>query len=244
MLKLMIADGMAETRQALETLFRDRCLVKTCADGEAALELLRQFAPDVLVVDLMLPKTDGLSLLQMLRQWDMKTMVLAQTSIDSPYIMERLRRLDVAYVMRKPCQIQALEVRIQDFLVQLEDAPPQTQNGDQIVGNLLMTLGFSAKLAGYGYLLDAIPLYVKDPSQAITKELYVAVGELRKKEASLVERSIRSAIDKAWRERNDAIWRQYFRCAPDGTVIRPSNGNFIARVAQAIAGHMQESHIA
>ena len=244
MLKLMIADGMAETRQALETLFRDRCLVKTCADGEAALELLRQFAPDVLVVDLMLPKTDGLSLLQMLRQWDMKTMVLAQTSIDSPYIMERLRRLDVAYVMRKPCQIQALEVRIQDFLAQLEDAPPQTQNGDQIVGNLLMTLGFSAKLAGYGYLLDAIPLYVKDPSQAITKELYVAVGELRKKEASLVERSIRSAIDKAWRERNDAIWRQYFRCAPDGTVIRPSNGNFIARVAQAIAGHMQESHIA
>jgi two-component system response regulator (stage 0 sporulation protein A) len=244
MLKLMIADGMAETRQALETLFRDRCLVKTCADGESALELLRQFAPDVLVVDLMLPKTDGLSLLQMLRQWDMKTMVLAQTSIDSPYIMERLRRLDVAYVMRKPCQIQALEVRIQDFLAQLEDAPPQTQNGDQIVGNLLMTLGFSAKLAGYGYLLDAIPLYVKDPSQAITKELYVAVGELRKKEASLVERSIRSAIDKAWRERNDAIWRQYFRCAPDGTVIRPSNGNFIARVAQAIAGHMQESHIA
>jgi two-component system response regulator (stage 0 sporulation protein A) len=244
MLKLMIADGMAETRQALETLFRDRCLVKTCADGEAALELLRQFAPDVLVVDLMLPKADGLSLLQMLRQWDMKTMVLAQTSIDSPYIMERLRRLDVAYVMRKPCQIQALEVRIQDFLAQLEDAPPQTQNGDQIVGNLLMTLGFSAKLAGYGYLLDAIPLYVKDPSQAITKELYVAVGELRKKEASLVERSIRSAIDKAWRERNDAIWRQYFRCAPDGTVIRPSNGNFIARVAQAIAGHMQESHIA
>lgn len=244
MLKLMIADGMAETRQALETLFRDRCLVKTCADGESALELLRQFAPDVLVVDLMLPKTDGLSLLQMLRQWDMKTMVLAQTSIDSPYIMERLRRLDVAYVMRKPCQTQALEVRIQDFLAQLEDAPPQTQNGDQIVGNLLMTLGFSAKLAGYGYLLDAIPLYVKDPSQAITKELYVAVGELRKKEASLVERSIRSAIDKAWRERNDAIWRQYFRCAPDGTVIRPSNGNFIARVAQAIAGHMQESHIA
>ena len=244
MLKLMIADGMAETRQALETLFRDRCLVKTCADGESALELLRQFAPDVLVVDLMLPKTDGLSLLQMLRQWDMKTMVLAQTSIDSPYIMERLRRLDVAYVMRKPCQIQALEVRIQDFLAQLEDAPPQTQNGDQIVGNLLMTLGFSAKLAGYGYLLDAIPLYIKDPSQAITKELYVAVGELRKKEASLVERSIRSAIDKAWRERNDAIWRQYFRCAPDGTVIRPSNGNFIARVAQAIAGHMQESHIA
>lgn len=244
MLKLMIADGAEENRQALEALFRDRCLVKTCADGETAMELLQQFAPDVLVVDLMLPKTDGLSLLQALRQWEMKTMVLAQTGIDSPYVMDRLHRLDVAYVVKKPCHIKALEVRIRDFLAQLQDAPPQPQDDNQLVTNILMALGFSAKLDGYGYLAEAIPLYAKDPSQAITKELYVAVGQIRQKEAALVERSIRSAIDKAWRERDDAVWRQYFRCAPDGTVIRPSNGTFIARIAQALAGRIQEIHIA
>ena len=88
MLKLMIADGTEEIRQALENKFQDCCLIKTCADGEAALELLQHFVPDVLVIDLMLPKTDGLTVIQALRQQQMKTMVLAQTSIDSPYIMD------------------------------------------------------------------------------------------------------------------------------------------------------------
>lgn len=244
MLKLMIADAAEESRQALEALFRDRCVIKTCADGETALELLRQFAPDILVVDLMLPKTDGLSVVQQLRQWEMKTMVLAQTSLGSPYVMDRLQRLEVDYVLQKPCHAQAMEVHILDFMAQLRDTPPQPQNDGQLITNVLMTLGFSAKLDGYGYLAEAIPLYARDPSQAITKELYVAVGELRHKEATLVERSIRSAIDKAWRERDEEVWQRYFRCAPDGTVPRPSNGAFIARMAQLLAGRMQEYHIA
>lgn len=244
MLKLMIADAAEESRQALEALFRDRCVIKTCADGETALELLRQFAPDILVVDLMLPKTDGISVVQQLRQWEMKTMVLAQTSLGSVYVMDRLQRLEVDYVLQKPCHAQAMEVHILDFMAQLRDTPPQPQNDGQLITNVLMTLGFSAKLDGYGYLVEAIPLYARDPSQAITKELYVAVGELRRKEATLVERSIRSAIDKAWRERDEEVWQRYFRCAPDGTVPRPSNGAFIARMAQLLAGRMQEYHIA
>lgn len=244
MLKLMIADAAEESRQALEALFRDRCVIKTCADGETALELLRQFAPDILVVDLMLPKTDGLSVVQQLRQWEMKTMVLAQTSLGSVYVMDRLQRLEVDYVLQKPCHAQAMEVHILDFMAQLRDTPPQPQNDGQLITNVLMTLGFSAKLDGYGYLVEAIPLYARDPSQAITKELYVAVGELRRKEATLVERSIRSAIDKAWRERDEEVWQRYFRCAPDGVVPRPSNGAFIARMAQLLAGRMQEYHIA
>lgn len=238
MQKLLIADGIEESRLALESLFQNRCEVRSCADGESAMAMLRDFAPDILVVDLMLPKTDGLSIIQQLRQWDMQPMILAQTSLSSPYVMERLQRLEVDYVMQKPCQMQALEVRICDFLAQLQDAMPKNPDGDMVITGLLMHLGFSPKLDGYGYLVEAIPLYARDPSQAITKELYAAVGRLRQKEASLVERSIRSAIDKAWRERDEAVWRQYFRCAPDGMIPRPSNGAFIARMAQLLASKM------
>lgn len=200
--------------------------------------LLRDFKPDILVVDLMLPKTDGLSLLQQLRQTDLHPMILAQTSLASPYVMERLQRLEVDYVMQKPCQMLALEVRICDFLAQLQESMPKYPTGDQMMTGVLMSLSFSPKLDGYGYLIDAIPIYARDPSQAITKELYAAVGQLRQKEASLVERSIRSAIDKAWRDRDENVWRQYFRCAPDGGVPRPSNGAFIARMAQLLVGRM------
>lgn len=241
MRKLLIADGIEESRQALQALFQDRCEVRTCADGESAMALLRDFEPDILVVDLMLPKTDGLSLLQQLRQWNIRPMVLAQTSLASPYVMERLQWLEVDYVMLKPCQMQALEVRICDFLSQMQDALPRMPAGDQMIVNVLMSLGFSPKLDGYAYLCEAIPLYARDPSQAITKELYAAVGEMRRKEAALVERSIRSAIDKAWKNRDEQVWRQYFRCGPNGTVPRPSNGSFIARMAQLLVSRTQQN---
>lgn len=240
MRRLLIADGVEESRSALEALFRDRCEVRTCADGQSAMALLRDFMPDILVLDLMLPKTDGLSLLQQLRQWEIRPMVLAQTSLISPYVMERLQQLEVDYVMQKPCQMQALEVRISDFLAQLQETLPQQPTGDQLITNVLISLSFSPKLDGFGYLTDGVPLYAQDPTQSITKELYAAIGQLRRKEASLVERSIRSAIDKAWRERDEQVWRQYFRAAPDGSVPRPSNGVFIARMAQLLAGRMRQ----
>ncbi len=244
MMKLMIADGTEESRQALEAAFRDRCIVMACADGQTALERLQQFVPDILVVDLMLPRSDGLSVLHQLRQMGTKTMVLAQTSLDSPYVMDSLQRLEVDYAVVKPCPLKAMELRILDFMAQLQDAPVQPQNDGQLTANLLIALGFPPKLDGYAYLVEAVPLYAQDPSQAITKELYVAVGALYNKEAALVERSIRSAIDKAWRERDEEIWRQYFRCAPDGTVPRPSNGTFIARMAQVLLARRQEARIA
>lgn len=240
MLKLMIADAAEEVRQSLESLFRECCIVKSCADGDTALELLRQFSPDILVLDLMLPQTDGLTILQQLRQWQMPTMVLAQTSISSPYITSRLQQLAADYVVLRPCQISALQAQILDFMNQLQDAPPQERCEDLLVSNVLIKMGFSTKLGGYHYLCDAIPLYAQDPSQAITKELYVAVGQLHNKEAALVERSIRSAIDKAWREGDQNLWRQYFRTLPDGSVERPSNGHFITRMAQLLFSRMRE----
>lgn len=238
MRKLLIADGIEESRLALQAQFEDRCEVRSCADGVSALVLLRDFKPDILVVDLMLPKSDGLSLIQQLRQWGMETMILAQTSLASPYVMERLQRLGVDYVMQKPCQMQALEVRIADFLAQLQQSVPKRPAGDQLVSGTLMHLHFSPKLDGYAYLVAAIPLYAQDPSQAITKELYATVGQMYRKDASLVERSIRSAIEKAWQEGDQEVWKQYFRAGPTAVVPKPSNGTFIACMAQLLVSQL------
>ena len=101
-----------------------------------------------------------------------------------------------------------------------------------MIGQVLLHMGFAPKLGGYSYLIDAIPLYAKDSSQAITKELYVAVGQLHGKAGPLVERAIRNAIDKAWQMGDPAVWQKYFPCGPGGTVPRPSNGSFITRMAQ------------
>lgn len=244
MRKLLIADGVVESAQTLQTLFRDRCEVRTCADGESATVLLREFVPDILVVDLMLPKTDGLSLLQVACGQAHRPQILVQTGFASPYIMARLAQLEVDYVMIKPCPVQALEARICDFLDQTRQAPPSDPADDQMIHTMLAGMGFSPKLAGYDLLVQGIPMYARDPSQAIIKELYDAVGRSRQKNAVQVERSIRSAIDKAWSTGDPRAWQRYFCPGPDGRVPRPSNGAFIARMAQFLAAWMPGKYLA
>jgi two-component system response regulator (stage 0 sporulation protein A) len=241
MRRLMIADPAEETRQLLADAFSGECAVAVCSDGEEALRLLQAFCPDILVLDLMLPKVDGLGVLQKLRQLEFKTMVLAQIGVNSSFVQDQLHRLQVDYALTKPCSVDALKGRVRDFLEQLQDVPIQIQQEDRVVSQVLLQMGFAPKLGGYVYLVDAIPLYAQDPSQAITKELYVAVGQLYGKAGSLVERSIRNAIDQAWQKGNPAVWRQYFPCGPDGTVPRPSNGSFITRLAQLCAFSMAKN---
>ena len=236
--KLMIADPSEETRKLLEEAVGAQCVVAGCADGETALQLLREFGADILVVDLMLPKVDGLSVLQQLRQWEMPAMVLALVSVNSSFVMDQLHRLQVDYALAKPCAPEAIRDRVQDFITRLQAAPAQNRQEDRMISQVLLHMGFAPKLGGYSYLIDAIPLYAKDPSQAITKELYVAVGQHHGKAGPLVERAIRNAIDKAWQRGDPAVWRQYFPCGPDGTVPRPSNGSFITRMAQLCAHSM------
>ncbi len=241
MLKLMIADTAEETRQQLEEAFGAQCAVAACADGETALQLLQQFMPDILVLDLMLPKVDGLSVLQQLRQSQLQTMVLALIGVSSPFVLQQLQQLQVDYALTKPCAFEALQGRVTDFMDRLQTAPVRAHNENRMVSQVLLQMGFAPKLGGYSYLVDAIPLYAQDPSQAITKELYVAVGQLHGKAGPLVERAIRNAIDKAWLSGEPAVWRRYFPCGPDGTVPRPSNGSFITRMAQLCAYSMAKN---
>ena len=74
----------------------------------------------------------------------------------------------------------------------------------------------------------------QNPDISITKELYPVVGNICHSRSALVERSIRSAVDGAWRNRNDAVWLNYFRADASGLIPRPSNTLFISRLAGSL----------
>lgn len=229
--KLLIAESGEELRMALAERFADRCSVEVSSNGEGTLALAQSFCPDILVLDLALPRLDGISLLQRIRQEGMRPMVLAQMLIPSPYITEALQRLEVDYAVLKPCDLSALEARIQDLIDRLGETPAQKQED---LTDVLLAMHFNASHGGYSYLRSAIPLYAQDPNQAVTKELYVAVGAPVHKNSKLVERSIRNAIERAWEQGDMQVWQRYFPAGPDGIVHRPSNGAFIARMAQLL----------
>lgn len=67
--------------------------VDTTSDGEEGLYLAEQFTPDAIVLDVMLPTLDGLSLLQRLRERGFKTPVLLLTAKSS--VENRIKGLDL-----------------------------------------------------------------------------------------------------------------------------------------------------
>ncbi len=229
--KLLIVDDSDEFRQALADAMAGSYILRTCRSGSQALELLQSFRPDILITDLMLPELDGLTMLQQASLAGIRPKVLVTAYHFSPYIQSTLDRLGVDYNMRKPCSVQAVVCRVADFAAELAPLPPSSYDPEDLIANVLLHLGLGVHLDGFRYLLTAIPLYSHDPNQAITKELYVAVGEVHNKDPRQVERSIRSAIDSAWKRRTNEQWAKYFTPGPDGEVPRPSNGRFIGQLA-------------
>ena len=233
-LKLLIADGTEEFPMALADHLRGAYTLRTCCTGLEALEMVGKFRPDILILDLMLPGLDGLSLLQQASAQGYRPMVLATTRYVSNYVLEAAERFGVGYVMVKPCDIKATAARIADLSQRLRPPVPLRSDSKAAVSNLLLSLGVPTKLRGYGYLREAVIEMMRDPTQMVTKELYPSVADRCSATDKQVERSIRTAITAAWSNRDEPLWRLYFQPGPSGTVPKPTNAAFISRLAQGL----------
>lgn len=234
MRRVLIADNSEDFAAELTDMLRGQCLVRSCASGSQALEQLRRFQPDVMVMDVMLPELDGVSLLQAMYHEGLETNVLALTRIASAYVMEALDRFGVGYIMMKPCKLDALRDRVMDLANRAGTATVSLPDMRNTVTNLLLSLRFSTKLRGYSCTREAVLYLLRDPEMSLTKELYPAVAQLCNGNASQVERAIRSAIKAAWRKQDDTVWPQFFRPCADGTIPRPTNADFLSRLTDML----------
>jgi DNA-binding NarL/FixJ family response regulator len=95
MIRLVVADDHPLVVDGLLRLFEphaDIRVVATCGDGEAALEAVRAQRPDVLLLDVRLPRLDGLAVLRRLRAEGLATRVVLLTAqIDETALLEAVR---------------------------------------------------------------------------------------------------------------------------------------------------------
>lgn len=232
--KLLIADGSEEFAVSLQNALQGTYQVRIVQDGKEALAMLESFRPDVLVLDLILPSLDGITLLQTAASAGNCPMVLAMSGFFSGYVVETLTELGVGYIMRKPCQVSAVAARIRDLSHCIHPPRPVPSDPKLRISNILMAMSFKTKWDGTLYLKEAITRTLHQVNPSVTKELYPAIAALYGSRPELVERSIRSAIETAWLHRDDQIWRKYFPAGADGIIPRPTNADFIARLAEVL----------
>lgn len=238
-LKLLIAEGTEDFRIALADTLRGVYMVRECSEGNEALRMMKTFRPDLVILDMMLPGLDGITLLQRAVEADLHPMVLATTRFHNEYVVDSSLELGVGYILVKPCEVRAVAARLSDLSQRIHPAIVSRPDAKTYVSNMLLALGIPTRLKGYGYLREAVLRMAEDPGQPITKELYPAVASAFKTEDvridhTHVERSIRSAIGVAWKKRDPQLWAMYFAPKGDGTVRCPSNGDFITRLAYAL----------
>lgn len=229
--KLLIAESADEYRKALAEFLENDYEIRTCQEGHDALEMLHTFDPHILLLDLMLPGLDGISLLYQAEAAGLHPVVLATTRYTNDYVIQSMQRLGVGYIMVKPCDVKATAERLADLNGNLQLSEGAKPSPSGVVSNLLLRLSMPTKLLGYTYLQMGILELAKAPSLMITKELYPAIAAKCGTKAGRVERCIRNALDTAWAKRDEQVWRMYFPPLPDGTLKKPSNGELLTRLA-------------
>lgn len=228
--KLLIADSNEAFCEALESALRDDFDIRIAGGGNKALELLDHFRPEMLVVDVTLAELDGIHLLEHAAQHGYKLKTLVTVGVCSDYLAARLTGLDISYVMRKPCNIPITAERVREIAA--DTVPIAVKSVEERLAEILLQLNTNPKHNGYHYLSTAVKTFLKDNTQALTKELYVAVGAVYGVSWQQVERSIRAALESAWKRRDEQIWRHWFPGI--STLKKPTNGEVICRLAEIL----------
>ena len=234
--KLLIADSSEEVCQALTELLSERYHVCCCRSGDRALELLRSFSPDLVYIDLMLPQIDGIVVLQTAAQEDIHPKILVSVGLLSSYVEDALNRLQVSYMVKRPCSPKTIVNHIDELAESLSRPPVPIAAPEVDPSGFLLRLGIGSHMDGYHYMLTGYPLFSQNPQQTVTKELYPAIAKAHGKTGMQVERSIRNAIYTAWKRRDNRIWRLYFPPAPDGSIPRPTNTQMMHTLLRVLSG--------
>lgn len=242
--KILIADGNEEFCGHLKRALEQSAgyeVVGIAGDGEQALALLSAQEPDVLVLDLLLAKIDGVSILKQAHNMDKAPVALVLSGFMTEFVGSMAVSLGVQYFMAKPCDFELVAERIREIVAVDRQSKSAAQkkgevNIEAMVTSIIHEIGVPAHIKGYQYLREAVRMVMDNPELMgrITKELYPGIAHRFGTTSSKVERAIRHAIEVAWnRGRIDALDEAFGKnvCSLDD---KPTNGEFIALVADRL----------
>lgn len=240
MQKLLIADSSESFTDAVCEQLNGIFEIVCCHDGRDVMPMLRSTSPDLLLLDLMLPGCDGITVLESVCLMENRPIVLVVSRVFGFYVQNSLERLGISYAMQKPFDVIHVCNRLRDLAQYPKEQLLPAADEEETVHSMLRALGFSGKHMGYHCLAVAVRLIAENPNQLYTKELYPAVGEIVGCNWRQVERDIRTAIDVTWETRDTLIWQEFF---PDrqGTRKKPTNSMLISALGQLLRKNLSSS---
>jgi len=249
-------DDNVEILQELKSAFansEDFIVLGSATNGTNCIMDLRNRKIDILVLDMIMPKKDGLDVLESLKINRINVNhIICTTPFINDYIITRLKQFKVDYVIMKPFSISILKEKMKSLAYVKDNFIPSSQsislmdekeNNARLkmtleneITELLHEIGIPAHIKGYQYLRTAIEktYFNIDYLGQVTKVLYPEIAREYYTTASRVERAIRHAIEVAWNRGNIDAIDDIFGYTISATKAKPTNSEFIAMLADKL----------
>lgn len=233
---ILLADAGEEFRAMLrdEIEKTGEFSVVLAGDGNEVLDLMQTHHVDVLILDAVLPRIDGLTVLRRLTERESAPTAIMISAFISDPVLSEAAELGVAYFLPKPFEVSALLDKVRGLSLHARRSGQRSPT--VLVTAMLREIGMPASLKGYPYVRDAVLLATQDPSllHAVTKALYPSIAKRHRTTASCVERSIRHAIEEAWLRGDPEKLHTYFGNQIGSANRKPTNGEFIAAITDLL----------
>lgn len=225
-------------------------------DGLEAIDMVSQRAPDILVLDIIMPHLDGLGVLERLASMNLEKFpkVIVLSAVGQDKITQRAISLGADYYVVKPFDFEIFIKRIRQLTGNSLSVSERKKNVSDVmihsginnggknrsleaeITSIIHEIGVPAHIKGYLYLREAITMVVENIEllSAVTKELYPSIAKKFNTTPSRVERAIRHAIEVTWsRGKIDTI-NKLFGYTVHNDKGKPTNSEFIAMVADKL----------
>ena len=209
-------------------------------DGLEGIEMIdkKRDSYDAIILDLIMPKKDGIYVLEEMKKRNIDKKVIVSTSYNAADVIRQVAEYGVNYFILKPFELEDLEKRIISLFDEKE-----TKNIDMSHNNLqisitkvLHELGIPSHIKGYQYIREAIGIIYDNPSRigGITKDLYPELADKFETTTSRVERAIRHAIEVSWNRGDWDLMEEIFGHSVDIDKAKPTNSEFIVTIADKL----------
>lgn len=254
-LNIAIADDNERMVQLLDQIVSsddEMEVVGKAANGEDLIDIIKEKEPDVVLLDIIMPKLDGLTVMDRINHEPelKKPAFIIISAVSQEQMTEDAFELGADYYILKPFDNTSVVNRIKRVytgrqrtfsklknIASYENQKAYIEhNLETDATNIIHEVGVPAHIKGYQYLRDAIIMSVNDMEMlnSITKILYPTIAKMHQTTPSRVERAIRHAIEVAWsRGKMDTIDELFGYTVSNGKG-KPTNSEFIALIADKI----------
>lgn len=222
------------------SLTKDIEVVGTAHDGLAALNMVAQLTPMILLLDDVMPKLDGIGVIEQINSMNInpKPKIITISSFSSEAYNKILIEYGVHFQLSKTYSFELIMNRIRmigdnSFGKKSRKNTIRANDIECVVTSELHKVGIPAHIKGYEYLREAILMVLNDREliNSVTKQLYPDVAKKYKTSPSRVERAIRHAIEVAWSRADTDTLDEVFGYTINQAKGKPTNSEFIAMIS-------------